>query len=72
MCVCQDVVNLPPPAPPSTPSPSSSGEGGVDPTRREAALSDEKFKKIFNMTKADFYAQPLWKQQQQKKKYGLF
>lgn len=70
LCGVQDVVNTHPPAPPS--SSSSSGEAGVDPTRREAALSEERFKQTFGITKAEFYALPLWRQQQEKKKHGLF
>ncbi|CAN0502590.1 unnamed protein product [Discosporangium mesarthrocarpum] len=45
---------------------------GVDPSCREQYLSDEEFYEVFGMTKADFAAQPKWKQQSQKKSKGLF
>ncbi|XP_068805018.1 villin-1 isoform X2 [Struthio camelus] len=45
---------------------------GVDPSRKEDHLSDQDFKAAFGMTRSAFAALPLWKQQDLKKKKGLF
>ncbi|CAM9327892.1 unnamed protein product, partial [Choristocarpus tenellus] len=45
---------------------------GVDPSCREQYLSDTEFFEVFGMSKADFLAQPKWKQQSQKKAKSLF
>ena len=45
---------------------------GVDPTRREAYLSDEDFKKIFGVTQGQFYELKKWKQQEMRKTKELF
>ncbi|KAI4363989.1 hypothetical protein MLD38_020136 [Melastoma candidum] len=45
---------------------------GIDFKRREAYLSDEEFKTIFGITKAEFYKLPRWKQDMNKKKVDLF
>ena len=66
-------VGLPPePAPAPAPAIPSTTDADVDPTKKEAALSDAQFKETFDMTKAEFYALPKWKQQQKKKDAGLF
>uniref|UniRef100_A0A8C8SR12 Villin like n=1 Tax=Pelusios castaneus TaxID=367368 RepID=A0A8C8SR12_9SAUR len=45
---------------------------GVDPTKKEYYLSDADFQDIFGRSKDDFYQMPRWKQQNEKKQYGLF
>jgi len=45
---------------------------GVDPKKKEEYLSDDDFKKVFKMTKADFKKEKGWKQQNMKKKHKLF
>ncbi|KAA0164010.1 hypothetical protein FNF27_01337 [Cafeteria roenbergensis] len=45
---------------------------GVDPRHREAHLTLAEFHEVVGMDKAAFYAQPKWKQVQQKKKLQLF
>ena len=44
----------------------------VDPKRKEQYLSDEEFKRLFGVDKAEFNALPLWKRAEHKKKHGLF
>uniref|UniRef100_A0A670ZXN3 Villin like n=1 Tax=Pseudonaja textilis TaxID=8673 RepID=A0A670ZXN3_PSETE len=45
---------------------------GVDPTKKEYFLSDAEFFDIFGKTKDAFYQMPTWKQQNEKKQFGLF
>jgi len=45
---------------------------GVLPEAKEQALSDKEFQDVFGMSKADFAAQPKWKQTDAKKKHKLF
>lgn len=45
---------------------------GVDPLRLEDYLSDEDFKKLFEMSRVEFKALPNWKQKNRKKSKGLF
>ncbi|XP_017680764.1 PREDICTED: villin-1 [Lepidothrix coronata] len=45
---------------------------GVDPSRKEAHLSDEDFQAVFGMNRSAFGSLPLWKQQKLKKDKGLF
>ncbi|XP_053119800.1 villin-like protein isoform X2 [Hemicordylus capensis] len=45
---------------------------GVDPAKKEYYLSDADFCDIFGKTKDEFYQMPKWKQQNEKKQYGLF
>ncbi|XP_019363628.1 PREDICTED: villin-like protein [Gavialis gangeticus] len=45
---------------------------GVDPTKKEYYLSDADFHDIFGKSKDEFYQMPKWKQQNEKKQYGLF
>uniref|UniRef100_A0ACB8FW99 Uncharacterized protein n=1 Tax=Sphaerodactylus townsendi TaxID=933632 RepID=A0ACB8FW99_9SAUR len=45
---------------------------GVDPTKKEYYLSDADFCDIFGKTKEEFYQMPKWKQQNEKKQFGLF
>jgi len=45
---------------------------GIDSKRRETYLSDSEFQTVFGVTKEEFYQQPRWKQDQQKKKADLF
>ncbi|XP_043939326.1 advillin-like isoform X2 [Protopterus annectens] len=45
---------------------------GVDPSRKEAYLSDEDFSDIFQMSRMQFQGLPKWKQQNIKKQHGLF
>uniref|UniRef100_A0A8B9F199 Villin like n=1 Tax=Amazona collaria TaxID=241587 RepID=A0A8B9F199_9PSIT len=45
---------------------------GVDPTKKEYYLSDADFYDIFGKSKDEFYQMPKWKQQNEKKQYGLF
>eukprot|EP01027_Heterolobosea_sp_BB2_P011703 GEZU01017023.1.p2 GENE.GEZU01017023.1~~GEZU01017023.1.p2 ORF type:complete len:120 (+),score=36.20 GEZU01017023.1:515-874(+) len=45
---------------------------GIDNTKKETYLSDADFQKHFKMSRADFYKQPVWKQNDQKKKLGIF
>lgn len=66
----------PAPAPVPSPVPSSGDDApegdGIDPTRREAALSDAEFQETFKMSKTEFYALPKWKQVKLKKETGYF
>ena len=45
---------------------------GVAPTRKEAYLTNDVFKKTFDMTKKDFYALKTWRQDKLKKSTGIF
>ncbi|XP_048570738.1 villin-2-like [Triticum urartu] len=45
---------------------------GIDYKRRETYLSDSEFQTVFGMSKEEFYKQPRWKQEQQKRKADLF
>ncbi|XP_077159180.1 villin-like protein [Paroedura picta] len=45
---------------------------GVDPAKKEYYLSNSDFGDIFGKTKEEFYQMPKWKQQNEKKQYGLF
>lgn len=45
---------------------------GVDPTAKEAYLRDEDFFTVFGMKPEQFYSLKPWKQQDLKKKHGLF
>uniref|UniRef100_A0AAY4C290 Villin-1 n=1 Tax=Denticeps clupeoides TaxID=299321 RepID=A0AAY4C290_9TELE len=45
---------------------------GVDATKKEEYLSNEDFTRILGMGRMDFYAMPVWKQQNLKKQKGLF
>ncbi|KFP83173.1 Villin-1, partial [Acanthisitta chloris] len=45
---------------------------GVDPSRKEAHLSDKDFQAVFGMSRPAFGNLPLWKQQKLKKDKGLF
>ena len=45
---------------------------GVAPTRKEAYLTNDVFKKTFYMTKKDFYALKTWRQDKLKKSTGIF
>ncbi|NWI12605.1 VILI protein, partial [Crypturellus soui] len=45
---------------------------GVDPAKKEYYLSDADFHDIFGKSKYEFYQMPKWKQQNEKKQYGLF
>ncbi len=45
---------------------------GVDPSKKEAYLSDAEFKTVFGMDKAEFYKQPGWKITAAKKAKDLF
>lgn len=45
---------------------------GIDYKRRETYLSDDEFQTVFSMTKDEFYQQPRWKQELQKRKADLF
>jgi len=45
---------------------------GVDPTKKEAYLEDKVFEEVFGMPMDKFYEQKKWKQQDQRKKHGLF
>lgn len=44
----------------------------IDPTKKEAYLSMAEFEAIFKQSKSAFYAQPKWKQVNQRKAAGLF
>lgn len=44
----------------------------LDSSKLETYLSDEEFQGVFKMDKPTFSAQPLWKQEQQKKNVGLY
>lgn len=44
----------------------------VDPLRREEALSEEEFSRVFGMDRKDFLSLPAWKRTRQKKELGLF
>jgi villin 1 len=46
--------------------------GDVDPSRREAGLSEAEFASLFGMTKTEFYKLAQWRQKQLKKEKGLF
>jgi hypothetical protein len=45
---------------------------GVESSAKENALSEAEFTEVFNMSKGEFYAMAVWKQQSAKKKAGLF
>ncbi|CAM0873252.1 unnamed protein product [Alopecurus aequalis] len=45
---------------------------GIDTKRRESYLSDSEFQTVFGVTKEEFYQQPRWKQELQKRKVDLF
>ncbi|KAL5219060.1 hypothetical protein ABZP36_019744 [Zizania latifolia] len=45
---------------------------GIDYKRRETYLSDTEFQTVFGMPKEEFYQQPRWKQELQKRKADLF
>ncbi|KAL5209085.1 hypothetical protein ABZP36_004708 [Zizania latifolia] len=45
---------------------------GIDYKRRETYLSDSEFQTVFGMPKEEFYQQPRWKQELQKRKADLF
>jgi hypothetical protein len=45
---------------------------GIDYKRRETYLSDSEFQTVFGITKEEFYQQPGWKQELQKRKHDLF
>ena len=46
---------------------------GIDPTRKEAYLSDEQFLQVFGMSQDKFYNElKKWKQQELRKAKGLF
>ena len=45
---------------------------GVKPSQKEAYLTDEQFLATLGMPKETFYAKKLWRQQELKKKAGLF
>ncbi|KAJ1297074.1 hypothetical protein BS78_01G350200 [Paspalum vaginatum] len=53
-------------------SKSTDPVSGIDYKRRETYLSDSEFQTVFSMTKEEFYEQPRWKQELQKKKADLF
>ncbi|XP_052827685.1 uncharacterized protein LOC106868432 isoform X3 [Octopus bimaculoides] len=44
----------------------------VDPLKLESYLCDEEFEESLNMTKAEYYALPVWKQSKLKQDIGLF
>ena len=50
----------------------SSCPAGVEPHQKEQYLSDTEFTNVFGMDKAAFNGMAKWKQQQAKKKVGLF
>ena len=45
---------------------------GVDPTKKEMYLTDDEFKKVFEMDKPAFASLPAWKQNNLKKKAKLY
>ena len=45
---------------------------GIDPTKKENYLDDAEFEKLFAMARAAFGELKLWKQQDLKKKVGLY
>ncbi|XP_062211321.1 villin-2-like isoform X2 [Phragmites australis] len=45
---------------------------GIDYKRRETYLSDNEFETVFGMTKEEFYQQPGWKRELQKRKADIF
>jgi advillin len=45
---------------------------GVDTTKLDTYMSDEEFEKVFEMTREEFAAQPVWKQQKMKRDKKLF
>ncbi|KAG2540644.1 hypothetical protein PVAP13_9NG578000 [Panicum virgatum] len=53
-------------------SKSTDPVSGIDYKRRETYLADSEFQTVFGMTKEEFYEQPRWKQELQKKKADLF
>ncbi|KAL6649954.1 hypothetical protein ACP70R_014178 [Stipagrostis hirtigluma subsp. patula] len=53
-------------------SKSTNPVSGIDYKRRETYLSDSEFQTVFGMTKDEFYEQPRWKQEMQKRKADLF
>jgi hypothetical protein len=52
--------------------PGRSFPPGIDVAAREKYLSDDEFKKVLKMTKAEFAKLPAWRQQKLKKEVGLF
>jgi hypothetical protein len=44
----------------------------LDSTKLETYLADKEFEEVFKMDRPAFHAQPLWKQEQQKKNVGLY
>lgn len=44
----------------------------VDPSRKEYHLTDEDFEKVFDMDKKSYQSLPRWKQQELRRKNGLF
>eukprot|EP00887_Chlorella_sp_A99_P005785 scaffold1.g5785.t1 len=46
-------------------------EDGIDPARKEDYLADEEFAKVFGKPRAEWKAQPAWRQQLAKKQVGL-
>jgi len=53
-------------------SKSTDPVSGIDYKRRETYLVDSEFETVFGMTREEFYGQPRWKQELQKKKADLF
>ncbi|KAL6902114.1 hypothetical protein ACP4OV_004990 [Aristida adscensionis] len=53
-------------------SKSTNPVSGIDYKRREAYLSDSEFQTVFGIPKDEFYEQPRWKQEMQKRKADLF
>lgn len=53
-------------------SKSTDPVSGINNKRRETYLVDSEFETVFGMTKEEFYEQPRWKQELQKKKADLF
>jgi len=45
---------------------------GVDPNTKELWLSDDEFKSVFGMTKAEWTVAPVWKKTQKKKEKNMF
>ncbi|KAL0590175.1 hypothetical protein ABG067_001819 [Albugo candida] len=48
------------------------GVDNIDLTARESYLSEEEFKKVFQVSRADYIKLPKWKQQAKKKEVNLF
>jgi len=45
---------------------------GVDPLNKELWLSEDEFKVVFGMTKAEWQTAPGWKKTQKKKEKNMF